>query len=70
MGLVSNGTLYGIPEGIVYSFPVTISSKGVVKVVEGLPISEFAREKMDLTAKELQDEREMTMEFLNAEGKL
>ena len=73
MGLFSNGTLYDIPEGIVYSFPVTISAGGVVSVVEGLPISDFAREKMDQTVKELQDEKEMTYVVLeggNSEGKL
>ena len=73
MGLVTDGTLYDIPEGIVFSFPVTISFQGKVTVVKGLPISDFAREKMELTVKELQEEREVTMQFLgggNVKGNL
>jgi len=68
MGLVTDGTKYGVPEGIVYSFPVTISSKGEVTIVEGLSISDFATEKMEKTAKELCDERDLTMQFLAGEG--
>ncbi len=71
MGLFTDRSLYGIPEGIVYSFPVTISSGGEVSIVEGLEISDFAREKMDITAKELLEEKELAMQFLQGgEGKL
>lgn len=73
MGLVSSGNWYDIPEGIVYSFPVKILAGGVVQVVEGLEISDFAREKMDATAKELLEEREVAAQFLEGgggEGKL
>ena len=72
MGLVTEGNWYDIPEGIVYSFPVRIKQGGVVEVVEGLQISDFAREKMDATAKELLEEREVAAQFLEGggEGKL
>ena len=60
MGVLSKGE-YGIPEGIVYSFPVQIRDKKWA-VVEGLSISNFAREKMDITAKELQAEMQSAME--------
>ncbi|XP_076463404.1 malate dehydrogenase, cytoplasmic-like isoform X1 [Babylonia areolata] len=56
MGVMSNGS-YGIPEGIIYSFPVRISNQQW-EVVEGLEINDFAREKMDVTAKELVEERD------------
>lgn len=36
------------------------------KVVEGLPINDFSREKMDLTAKELAEEKETAFEFLSS----
>lgn len=36
------------------------------KFVEGLPINDFSREKMDLTAKELREEKEMAVEFLSS----
>jgi len=64
MGVISDGS-YGIPEGIMYSFPVSIS-KGNVTIVQGLPIDDFAREKMDITAKELCEELETAVQFLGA----
>lgn len=36
------------------------------KFVEGLPINDFSREKMDLTAKELAEEKETAVEFLSS----
>lgn len=36
------------------------------KFVEGLPINDFSREKMDLTAKELMEEKEMAVEYLSS----
>lgn len=70
MGVVSDGSAYGIAEGIVYSFPVTIKDKKW-EIVPGLTISDFAREKMDITAKELLEERDVAVAFLSSqEGKL
>nr|AUW34353.1 cytosolic malate dehydrogenase [Littorina scutulata] len=63
MGVFSTGA-YGIPEGIMYSYPVRIANKQW-KIVEGLEINDFAREKMDLTAKELCGERAMAEEICN-----
>ena len=56
MAVPSQGE-YGIPEGIVYSFPVT-AKDGAYRVVEGLEINEFARKRMEITAQELLDEME------------
>lgn len=64
MGVVSDGS-YGIPEGIVYSFPVKISN-GEWTIVQGLAISDFSREKMDATAKELLQEKEAVQANLDA----
>ncbi|XP_033101144.1 malate dehydrogenase, cytoplasmic-like [Anneissia japonica] len=66
MGVLSDGTKYGIPEGIIYSMPVKINADKSWSVVEGLSISDFAREKMDVTAKELLEEKEMAIQFLSA----
>lgn len=54
MGVHSDGS-YGIEKGLIYSFPVRIADKKWT-IVQDLPISNFAREKMDLTMKELQAE--------------
>ncbi|KAM4694575.1 malate dehydrogenase, cytoplasmic [Discoglossus pictus] len=64
MGVFSDGNPYGVPGDLLYSFPVTIKDK-TWKIVEGLSINDFSREKMEITAKELQEEKETAFEFLN-----
>ena len=56
MGVPSDGS-YGIPEGIIYSYPVTCKS-GEYSIVQGLEINEFSREKMQATHRELLEERD------------
>jgi malate dehydrogenase len=55
MGVASDGS-YGIPEDILYGFPVT-TANGEYTIVQGLPIDDFSREKMNATLKELEEER-------------
>ncbi len=61
MSVVSEGD-YGIPEGLIYSFPVTCAN-GDYKVVDGLEINDFSRAKMDASAAELEDERKAVTEL-------
>lgn len=56
MGFASDGS-YGIPEGIIYGFPVTCRN-GKYEMVTGLEIDSFSRERMNLTLKELEEERD------------
>ena len=65
MGILSDGTHYDIPAGIVYSFPVRIHADHSWEVVTGLEVSDFAREKMELSAKELLEERDTAVSFLS-----
>lgn len=60
MGVISDGS-YGIQSELMYSFPVTIKDKNI-GIVQGLTINDFAREKMDITAKELAEELKVAME--------
>jgi malate dehydrogenase len=62
MGIPSDGS-YGIPEGIIYGFPVTCSA-GRYQMVKGLEIDEFSRNKMDATLKELEEERDAIKHLL------
>jgi len=55
MGIPSDGS-YGIPKDIVYGFPVTCAN-GEYTMIRDLPIDEFSRERMNLTLKELEEER-------------
>ncbi|KAG8363414.1 hypothetical protein BUALT_Bualt19G0019900 [Buddleja alternifolia] len=63
MGVYSDGS-YGIPAGLIYSFPVTCKN-GDWSIVQGLKIDEFSREKMDATAKELAEEKSLAYSCLN-----
>ncbi len=56
MSTVSDGS-YGIPEGLIYSFPSTCSG-GDYQIVQGLEIDDFSRGRMDASAAELSDERD------------
>jgi malate dehydrogenase len=62
MGVPSNGE-YGIPKDVVFGFPVTTSG-GEYKLVEGLPIDAFSRQRIDLTLKELQEEQDGVRQLL------
>ena len=62
MGVLSTGA-YGVPEGLIYSFPC-VCKDGVYRVVEGLEINEFSRAKMDATAQELSEERDAVRHLL------
>ena len=62
MGIPSDGS-YGITEGLIYSFPVTCKD-GEYEIVQGLEVSDFSREKMDATMKELEEERDEVKDLL------
>lgn len=57
MGIASDGSAYGIPDGVIYGFPVTCAA-GEYQIVPGLEIDAFSRERMDHTLKELLEERD------------
>lgn len=55
MGIPSDGS-YGIPKDTMFGFPVTCEN-GEYKLVEGLEIDDFSRERIDATLKELEEEK-------------
>ncbi|MGA1440590.1 MAG: malate dehydrogenase [Ilumatobacteraceae bacterium] len=61
MGVPSDGS-YGVPEGIMSSFPCTCSN-GEWSIVQGLEIDEYSRAKIDATAAELMAERDAVVEL-------
>jgi malate dehydrogenase len=61
MGIPSDGS-YGVPEGIISSFPVTCAD-GQYSIVQGLDIDEFSRSKIDASAGELVEERDAVKEL-------
>ncbi len=56
MGVASDGS-YGIPEGVIYGYPV-ICKGGSAQIVKGVEVSDFSRKRMDATLKELHEERD------------
>ena len=56
MGVPSDGS-YGIPEGVIFGYPVTCRG-GQYQVVKGIEISDFSRKRIDATLKELHEERD------------
>ena len=56
MSVLSDGS-YGVPEGLISSFPVTVSD-GQWSIVQGLEIDDFSRAKIDASTAELAEERE------------
>ena len=62
MAVPSDGS-YGIPEGLMFSFPVTCSG-GAYSIVQGLAIDEFSKARLLATQKELEEERDAVLKLL------
>ena len=61
MGIPSDGS-YGVPEGIISSFPVTCAG-GEYSIVQGLDIDDYSRGKIDASTGELAEERDAVKEL-------
>jgi len=61
MAVLSDGS-YGVPEGLISSFPVT-TKDGNWSIVQGLDIDEFSRARIDKSTAELDDERKAVTEL-------
>lgn len=61
MGIPSDGS-YGVPEGLISSFPVT-TGDGAYEIVQGLELNDFSRERIDASVAELVDERDAVKEL-------
>lgn len=61
MAVPSDGS-YGVPEGIISSFPCTVAD-GQYTIVQGLDLNDFSRQKIDASVAELIDERDAVKEL-------
>ena len=61
--VVSKGE-YGVPAGLVFSYPCRSDGKGNLTVVEGVKLDAFGQQKFQATLKELEEEREAVKELL------
>jgi malate dehydrogenase len=55
---------YGIPEGLIFSFPVVSDGKGGYTIVQGLKTNDFLNQKIKATTAELQQEKEIVADLL------
>ena len=62
-GVVSDGS-YQIPAGLIYSFPLRTKDGATWEVVQGLPIDDDARQRLDASAQELIGERDAVKDLL------
>ena len=62
MGVLSDGS-YGIAEGIFFSFPIRCGG-GDWQIVQGLPVNDYSRAKLDITEAELTEERDLVADLL------
>jgi len=63
MAVSSDGNPYGVPEGLIFSFPVK-TNNGKWQIVPGFNIDDFSRKLLDATTQELQEERTQALEFI------
>lgn len=63
MAVVSDGS-YDVTEGLVFSYPVRCDGNGNYEIVEGLDLTDFAREKIKVTENQLLEEREVVKDLL------
>ena len=62
VAICSDGS-YGVEKGLMSSFPIRTTSKGR-EIVQDVPINDFSRQKIDLSIKELSEERSLVSELL------
>lgn len=62
MGVPSDGS-YGIPEGVIFGYPVTCKD-GKYTIVQGLPLSDFSQSRIEKTHAELLEERAAVQHLL------
>jgi malate dehydrogenase len=63
MAVPSDGS-YGVPEGLVFSFPVVLKGDCSYSIVQGLELSDYVKEKIKASADELSSERDAVKDLL------
>ena len=56
---------YGIPEDLIFGFPLTSNGQGKVDIVQGIELNDFAQAKIKITTDELLSEKEAVKDLLD-----
>lgn len=62
--VLSDGNSYGVPDGLIFGFPLRVKADGSYEIIEGLELSDYAKGKLDITIDELVQEREAIADLL------
>lgn len=60
----SSGQQYGVPKGLIFSFPLRADGKGGYEVVETIELSDFGKSRLKVTIDELLEERDVVKDLL------
>ncbi len=55
---------YGVPAGLIFSYPVRVSAGGNWEIVQGLELDEYSRGKIEATTEELLSEKDVVSDLL------
>jgi malate dehydrogenase len=61
--IASDGS-YGVPEGLIFGYPLRTTENGEVEIIQGIEINDFAQAKIDTTTEELLSEKEAVKALL------
>jgi malate dehydrogenase len=62
--IASDGS-YGVPEGLIFGYPLRTNADGSIEIIQGIEINEFAQSKIDTTTEELLQEKEAVKGLLS-----
>ena len=62
--IASDGEAYGVPKGLMFSFPLRSKGGGDFEIIKGIELSDFAKAKIKVSVDELVSEREVVKDLL------
>lgn len=62
--VVSDGS-YGVPEGLIFGFPLKTTQEGKVEIIQGIELNDFAKAKIKITTEELESERQAVTDLIS-----
>jgi len=62
--VVSDGS-YGVPEGLIFGFPLQTTKEGKVEIIQGIELNDFAKTKIKITTEELESERQAVADLIS-----
>ena len=62
--VVSDGS-YGVPEVLIFGFPLQTTKEGKVEIIQGIELNDFAKAKIKITTEELESERQAVADLIS-----